>query len=270
MIRVNRAISSRGFRSPTSGVSPERVDGPGDPLLQARVGTGTPALAAVGVETAQLGAGHDRVGLVEDDRGGLELVEEAVSAGVDDILGGDAPAVLGVGRGEQVIGPVAVGVLVVHVGIARLGEIDRGEDREGVVQVAVLEVQEFAVEFFGEGEIVGGLDGGVGLEVAGGGVGNAQQVVAGGIAEIGHRRRAAAQDQRERGLDGNAREGLRMGQAGFEHRPVKNPVLGRVVIGDAILPVNLRIEMRTRLAGVADAVDQSEVAGVVNRREIFQ
>ena len=247
---------------------------------------GESALRDVCVEAAHFGARDDGVGLVENQRRCLEAVEEAVGAGIHDVLlgvgsaSGNSPpaAIFIVGGREQVVttgggigpGRVVVGARVVAERVASLGEIERGKNRERVAEVLVLEVQQLAVFLVGKRESVRVGDGIVRFRVSGGGVRDAEQVVAGRIAEIRHRRSRPAQDQRQAGLERNAGERVGIGQSGLDHGAVQDAVLYQVVVGVARFPIVLRVEMRARLFRITDPMDQREVPGVVHRREEFQ
>ena len=260
------------------------VDRPGNAALQVGMRTGHSALRAVRVEAAHFGAGDDGGGVVQNERGRLEVVEESVRARVHDILLGVGhsaaavpAAVLCVGRGKQIIttgggirpSRVCVGGRVVAECVASLGEIERGKSRKRVAEVLVLEAQQLAVFLVGKRKAVGSLDRVVCFLVAGT-VRNAEQIVAVRIAEIRHRRGRTAQDQRQAGLKRNTGEWVAVGQAGLHHRAVQNAVFHHVIVGVARLPIVLRIEVRAGLLRITDAVNERQVAGVVHRREKFQ
>src|SRR5204863_3599817 len=122
----------------------------------------------------------------------FEIAEETGGARVHDVLLGvchsTAPvpaAVLCVGGGKQVVttgggirpGRVVVGGRVITERVAGLREVQRGENRECVGEVFVLEIQQLAVFLVGEREAVSGLDRRVCFAVPRGGVRNAEQIV---------------------------------------------------------------------------------------------
>src|SRR5207302_3781303 len=114
-----------------------------------------------------------------------------VRLGVGSASGKSPPAAMFiVGGREQVVttgggigpGRVVVGGRVVAERVARLGEIERGKNRERVAEVLVLKVQQLAVFLVGKRESVRVGDGIVRFRVADGGVRNAEQIVARRIA----------------------------------------------------------------------------------------
>ncbi len=247
----------------------EGIDGPADPAEKIRMIPIERALGGMGVPTIDLGSGDEGIGPVEDEGCGAELSEEVVGVGGNDVFGGvvaagGIAAVGVVGGGEQVVGQVAVGCLVVE---ELLVEVDGGEGIEGATDVGVLEVEEFAGFAVGSTDATGFGEELVGLEVAGCGVGDAEQVVAVGVADVGHGGLGAAEEEGQGGLEGNAGEGVGGGEAGFDHGPVEDAVLDEVIAGAAGLPIVLGIEMGTGLIGVTDAMDEGEVAGVVDGGE---
>src|SRR6266498_2106211 len=99
-------------------------------------------LITVGVESVQLRSGDNGVGLVQDQRGGFQIVEKAVSARVDDVFlrivaVECVAAVLHVGRGEQVIRSVSIGGGIVDKGVAGFSEVKAFENGECVRKVAI-------------------------------------------------------------------------------------------------------------------------------------
>src|SRR5437764_748034 len=222
------------------------------------------ALVVVGVETVQLRARDDCVGLVQDERSRLEIVEEALVTGIDHVFVGlvraigPAPAaVLDVGGREQIVAFISVGFrpIGIVVGdfpvgadritkrITGLSKIYAGKDGEGVLHVRILEHEQFAIELGGEGIAVGRVQVIGGLCIAWHGIRNAQQIIAGGVGQVGHGRFRTAQNQGQGGLNGDARQGSGIGETGLQNGSIENAILHDVVIRIAIFPIALGIEM---------------------------
>ena len=250
------------------------INRPPHPLKQVGMIARDPALVAVRVPAVDLGAGHERIGLVEHQRGRLELVEVAVGGGGDHVsgIGGSRGAgpVLGVGGREQVIRLVAVRVFAVHEGVAGFAEIDAREDLQRATHVLVLLLQEVPVGLVREGRPGGGLEGAGRLEIAVGGVGHPEQVVAGRVRQIGHRRAGSTQKERQRVLERDARQRIPARPARLDHRPIEHAVFDHGGPWGAGLPIGLRVEMRAGLLGVGHPVDEGQVTGIVDGCQEFQ
>ena len=255
-------------------ILPERVDRPADPLQQACVGAGDPALVAVGVPAVDLGTGHEGIGLVEDQCRRLELVEVAVGGSGNHIAGigvpGRSRSVLGVGGREQMIRSFPVGVVAVDEGVAGLAEIHAGEDLQRAPHVFILLLEEVPIDLAGECRSGGCIQRSARLEIAFQGVGNAQQVVAGRIGQIRHRRTGSAQEERQRILEGDAGQRVLARTPRLDHRSVEQAVLHHVGPRSPGLPVGLGVEMRTRLLRISHPVDEGQFTRIVDRRQEFE
>ena len=58
--------------------------------------------------------------------------------------------------------------------------------------------------------------------------------------------------------------------AGLHDGAIKNSILGKIVVRVAIFPIILGVEVRTRLFRICDAVEQCEVACIIDRRKKFE
>ena len=184
--RNNDEIVPGGLVAVVEEIFPERENRPGNAPLQVRVRARQRTLGAVRIEPAHFGAGDDGVGLIQDERRCLQVIEETVGASIDDVLLGVVgmkriTAVLGVAGRKEVIGRVVVCVDIIHEGVARLREIELSEDRERIGQVLVLKTEQFPVFLVRERKGVGIGDALVRFRVAGRVVGNTQQVVTGRV-----------------------------------------------------------------------------------------
>src|SRR6266542_2069253 len=268
-------------------VFPKGVEGPTDAAVEPGMRSGDLALGAMSVKSAVLSSGNDGIGLIQHDRGRLKVIEKVLQARVDHVfigvVGAGRPAPAAVfevgGREEEVasgrIAPgasrrhpsnVAVRLDVVLERVAGVTEIDPGKQTQGLLQVLVLQAEQFATQFRSERDPIGGKERGIGLGVSGRG-GDAEQIVTRRIGQIGHGRPGTAEDERQRGLDGDAGERRGVGQAGLVDRAIKDAVVHQVVVRGAVFPITLRVEVGARLSRIGHAMDQRQLARVVNRGE---
>ena len=180
------------------------------------------------------------------------------------------PAVFGVRGGEEIVGRIIVRVGVIHERVARVGKVDSSKNLQCIGHVLVLQTQQPAIFLVGKRISIRRVNETVRFGISRRVVRNPQQIVTSRVGKIGHGRGGTPQRQRQRRGDRHTGERRSVGQAGFDHGAVEDPVFDQIIVRCAGLPIILGIEVRARLFRIRDAMHERQVACVVNRREEFQ